>query len=160
MARRRLKMYALIRIRGDVNVRGNIKDTLKMLRLHKVNHCVLLADNPHNAGMIQKVKDYVAFGEISADSLAEVLANRGRLEGDERLTDEYVAENTDYDSIKSFAQSVCDGNATLKDVPKLKPVFRLHPPRKGHAGIKRTVQQGGVLGNHGEDINKLLRKMR
>ncbi|ETA68677.1 MAG: large subunit ribosomal protein [Methanolobus sp.] len=153
-------MYALIRIRGDVNVRGNIKDTLKMLRLHKVNHCVLLADNPHNAGMIQKVKDYVAFGEISADSLAEVLANRGRLEGDERLTDEYVAENTDYDSIKSFAQSVCDGNATLKDVPKLKPVFRLHPPRKGHAGIKRTVQQGGVLGNHGEDINKLLRKMR
>jgi large subunit ribosomal protein L30 len=160
MARRRLKMYALIRVRGDVNVRGNIKDTLKMLRLHKVNHCVLLADNPHNAGMVQKVKDYVAYGVVSADALAEVLANRGRLEGDVRLTDEYVAENTDYDSIKSFAQAVCDGNATLKDVPKLKPVFRLHPPRKGHAGIKRTVQQGGVLGNHGEDINKLLKKMR
>lgn len=153
-------MYALVRVRGNVNVRGNIQDTLKMLRLHKVNHCVLLADNPHNAGMIQKVKDFVAYGVINADTLAEILANRGRLEGDVRLTDEYVAENTSYDSIKSLAQAVCDGNATLKDVPKLKPVFRLHPPRKGHAGIKRTVQQGGALGNHGEDINKLLKKMR
>ncbi len=153
-------MYALVRVRGDVNVRGTIKDTLKMLRLHKVNHCVLLNDNPHNAGMIQKVKDYVAYGVIDAATLEEMITNRGRLEGDVKITDEYVAENTDYDSIKSLAQAICDDNATLKDVPKLKPVFRLHPPRKGHAGMKRTVQQGGVLGNHGEDINKLLKKMR
>lgn len=153
-------MYALVRVRGDVNVRGTIKDTLKMLRLHKVNHCVILADNPHNAGMIQKVKDYVAYGVVDADSLTEMLTNRGRLEGDVRLTEEYVVENTDYDSIKALAEAVCEGNATLKDVPKLKPVFRLHPPRKGHSGMKRTVQQGGVLGNHGENINKLLKKMR
>ncbi|WP_407355659.1 50S ribosomal protein L30 [Methanolobus sp. WCC5] len=153
-------MYALIRVRGNVNVRGTIQDTLKMLRLHRVNHCVLLNDTPHNTGMIQKVKDYVAYGVIDADTLAEMLSNRGRLEGDVKLTDEYVAENTDYDSISSLAQAICDGNATLKDIPDLKPVFRLHPPRKGHAGMKRTVQQGGVLGNHGEDINKLLKKMR
>ncbi|WP_094228585.1 50S ribosomal protein L30 [Methanolobus psychrotolerans] len=153
-------MYALVRVRGNVNVRGSIKDTLKMLRLHKVNHCVLLNDTPHNVGMIQKVKDYVAFGVIDAGTLAEMLSNRGKLEGDIKLTDEYVAENTEYDSIKALAQAICDGAATLKDVPNLKPVFRLHPPRKGHAGVKRTVQQGGVLGNHGEDINKLLKKMR
>lgn len=153
-------MYALVRVRGDVNVRGTIKDTLKMLRLHRVNHCVLLNDNPHNAGMIQKVKDYVAYGVIDAATLEEMLINRGRLEGDLKLTEEYVAENTDYDSIKALAQAIYDGDVTVKDVPKLKPVFRLHPPRKGHAGMKRTVQQGGVLGNHGEDINKLLKKMR
>ena len=153
-------MYALVRVRGNVNVRGSIEDTLKMLRLHRVNHCVILSDDAHNAGMIQKVKDYVAYGVINADTLAQMLEKRGRLQGGAKLTNEYVAENTDYDSIEAFAQAVCDGNATLKDVPKLKPVFRLHPPRKGHAGIKRTVQQGGVLGNHGEDINALLNKMR
>ncbi|WP_406660854.1 50S ribosomal protein L30 [Methanolobus sp. ZRKC3] len=153
-------MYALVRVRGNVNVRGTIEDTLKMLRLHRVNHCVLLSDNPHNTGMIQKVKDYTAYGVIDAETLTAMLENRGRLQGGARLTNEYVVESTDYDSIESFAQAVCDGNATLKDVPQLKPVFRLHPPRKGHAGIKRTVQQGGVLGNHGENINALLNKMR
>jgi large subunit ribosomal protein L30 len=153
-------MYALVRVRGNVNVRGSIEDTLKMLRLHRVNHCVLLNDSPQNMGMIQKVKDYVAYGIIDADALTEMLNNRGMLQGGEKLTNEYVAANTKFANIEAFAQAVCDGSATIKDVPKLKPVFRLHPPRKGHAGIKRTVQQGGVLGNHGEDINQLLKKMR
>jgi len=40
-----------------------------------------------------------------------------------------------------------------------RPVFRLHPPRKGidsklHFGIKK-----GVLGNNGADINKLVERM-
>ncbi len=153
-------MYALVRVRGNVNVRDNIEDTLKMLRLHRVNHCVILSDNPHNAGMIQKVKDHVAYGIIDADALTQMLENRGMLQGGAKLTNEYVAENTDFDSIASFAQAVCDDNASLSDVPNLKPVFRLHPPRKGHAGIKRTVQQGGILGNHGENIDVLLNKMR
>lgn len=153
-------MYAIVRVRGQVNVRYTIEDTMKMLRLHKVNHCVLVPENPHFKGMVQKVKDYVAYGKVDAEILAEILENRGRLEGGLRLTEEYVRENTAYDSIQAFAEAVIEGKASLKDIPKLKPVFRLHPPRKGHAGIKRTVQQGGVLGNHDEDINVLLHKMR
>ena len=153
-------MYAVVRMRGEVNVRGSIEDTLKMLRLHKVNHCVILEENPNNTGMIQKVKDYVAYGTIDSETLSQMLKNRGRLEGGARLTNEYIAENTPFDSIESFAEAVMDGKATLKDVPKLKPVLRLHPPRKGHAGIKKTVQQRGVLGNHKEQIGTLLNKMR
>lgn len=153
-------MYAVVRLRGQVNVRYTIEDTMKMLRLHKVNHCVFVPEDPHYKGMVQKVKDYVAYGKIDAKTLAEVLENRGRLEGDTRLTEEYIRENTDYDSIQAFAEAVVEGKTSLKDVPKLKPVFRLHPPRKGHAGIKRTVQQGGELGNHNENINVLLHKMR
>lgn len=153
-------MYAVVRLRGQVNVRYTIEDTMKMLRLHKVNHCVLVPENPHFKGMVQKVKDYVAYGKVDAKTLAEILENRGRLEGDTRLTEEYIRENTAYDSIEAFAEAVIAGETTLKAVPKLKPVFRLHPPRKGHAGIKRTVQQGGELGNHGDNINALLHKMR
>ncbi len=153
-------MYALVRLRGNVDVRGSIRDTMKMLRLNRINHCVLLNDTPNNLGMIQKVKDYVAYGVIDPDTLTEMLNNRGMLEGDIKLTDEYVAQNTDYNSISSLAEAICEGKANISDVPKLKPVFRLHPPRKGHAGIKKSAQQGGVLGNHGENINKLLKKMR
>jgi large subunit ribosomal protein L30 len=153
-------MYAVVRVRGQVNVRYTIEDTMKMLRLHKVNHCVLVPENPHFKGMVQKVKDYVAYGKVDAKTLAEILETRGRLEGDTRLTEEYVRENTAYDSIQAFADAVIAGETSLKAVPKLKPVFRLHPPRKGHAGIKRTVQQGGELGDHGDNINALLHKMR
>lgn len=153
-------MYAVVRLRGPVNVRYTIEDTMKMLRLHKVNHCVLVPETPHYKGMIQKVKDYVAYGKVDAKTLAEILKKRGRLEGNTRLTEEYIRENTAYDSIQAFAEAVIAGETTLKAVPKLKPVFRLHPPRKGHAGIKRTVQQGGTLGDHGENINALLHKMR
>lgn len=153
-------MYAVVRLRGQVNVRYTIKDTMKMLRLHKVNHCVLVPEDPHFKGMVLKVKDYVAYGKVDTKTLVEILESRGRLEGDDRLTEEYIRENTAYDSIQAFAEAVIEGKAFLKDVPKLKPVFRLHPPRKGHAGIKRTVQQGGVLGNHDININVLLHKMR
>jgi len=153
-------MYAIVRLRGQVNVRYTIEDTMKMLRLHKVNHCVLVPENPHFKGMILKVKDYVAYGKVDAKILAEILGNRGRLEGDTRLTAKYIQENTTYDSINAFAEALIEGKASLKDIPKLKPIFRLHPPRKGHSGIKRTFQQGGVLGNHNTDINVLLHKMR
>jgi large subunit ribosomal protein L30 len=153
-------MFAVVRVRGQVNVSGKIEDTLGMLRLHKVNHCVFLQDTPNNKGMIQKAKDYIAYGTVDVESLTEVLSKRGRLEGDARLTDEYVKENSEFASIASFAEALVNGDAKITDVPLLKPVFRLHPPRKGHAGIKRTAQQGGVLGNHGDDIKALLNKMR
>lgn len=41
---------------------------------------------------------------------------------------------------------------------KLKPFFRLHPPR---GGIKSKLQyaNGGVLGDNKEDINKLVQRM-
>jgi len=37
-----LKKLVVIRIRGKVNVRDKVEDTLKMLRLHKINHAVII----------------------------------------------------------------------------------------------------------------------
>jgi large subunit ribosomal protein L30 len=48
----------------------------------------------------------------------------------------------------------------MKDVPELKPVLRMHPPRKGYKTTKRTYNQGGALGYYGAEINDLLIKMR
>ena len=109
--------------------------------------------------MLQVVKDYVAFGEIDAETLAMLLRNRGKLIGDKPLTDEYVKEKTGYDSIEEFAKAVVEGKASLKDLSDLKPVFRLHPPRGGLKNIKWHYPRGS-LGYHGKDINKLLYKMR
>ena len=155
-------MQAIIKLRGDIGVKPEIKYTMKLLRLHRVNHCVAVDDNAYYKGMIRKVKDYVAWGELSQDMLELLLKERGRLEGGKRLTDEYLQDNTPYSKIKDLADALFTGEVTMKDVAayNIKPIFRLHPPRKGHKGIKRTVKEGGELGYHGDKINDLLYKMR
>lgn len=153
-------MYVVVQVRGVVNCNREIKDTLKMLRLHHINHCVLIPDTPAYLGMIRKVKDYVAYGEIDSEILGTILTTRGRLTGNLRLTDEYVKENSKFADIKALAAAICAGEASMTDVPELKPILRLHPPRKGFKSIKRTFQQGGALGNYGSEINSLLYRMR
>ncbi len=153
-------MYGIVQVRGVVNVRRDIKDTLKMLRLHHINHCVLVPDTPENLGMIRKVKDYVAYGEIDQATLETLLETRGRVIGDKPLTAEYIREHSTYSGIEEFAKAISSGNARLMDVPGVKPVLRLHPPRKGYKTIKRTFPQGGALGYYGNEINALLYKMR
>jgi len=153
-------MYAIVQVRGTVKTRREIKDTLAMLRLHHINHCVVVPDTPEYLGMIRKVKDFVAYGEVDAESLGTVLATRGRLVGNRALTDEYVKANSKFGTIGEFAGAIAKGEAALRDLPGLKPVMRLHPPRKGYRTLKRTFQQGGALGYYGKEINTLLHKMR
>jgi len=153
-------MYAVVQVRGVVKTRGDIKDTLKMLRLHHINHCVLVQDSPENLGMIRKVKDYVAYGEVDASTVETLLASRGRVVGDAPLTDEYLRSNSSFGSIADLAKALASGETKLRDVPGLKPVLRLHPPRKGFKTTKRTFPQGGALGYYGREINTLLYKMR
>ena len=153
-------MYAVVQVRGVVNTRQDIKDTLKMLRLHHINHCVLVADTPENLGMIRKVKDYVAYGEVDAMTIETLLRTRGRLIGDAALTDEYIKSNSTYSGITELAKALAGGETKLRDIPGVKPVLRLHPPRKGYKTTKRTFVQGGALGYYGQEINTLLYKMR
>jgi large subunit ribosomal protein L30 len=151
-------MFAIVRLRGGVNTRPEIKDTLEMLRINRVNHCVVVKDDPHYRGMIQMVKDYVAWGKIDDETLALLLEKRGRLPGNVRLTDQVVKEKTSYASIKELAKAVNSGTASLKDLG-IKPIFRLHPARKGLKSTKKTAQQGGDLGFR-QDIGDLIKKMR
>jgi large subunit ribosomal protein L30 len=146
-------------MRGIVKTRPDVRRTLELLNLDRTNHCVIVPDNAQYRGMLQKVKDYVAWGTIDSEALCTLLEKRGRLEGQKRLTSAYIKERTEFEDLGAFAKAVADGTAALKDVPQLKPVLRLHSPRKGHSGIKKSFP-AGVLGFHGAKINELLLKMR
>jgi len=150
-------MFAIVRLRGEVNLRPEIRDTLAMLRIHRVNHCAVVKEDPHFRGMIQKVKDYVAWGEIDEDTLALLLERRGRLSKNRRLSEEFLKEKG-YGSFLELAAAVNSGSANLKDLG-IKPIFRLHPARKGLRTTKKTAQQGGDLGFR-QDLADLIKKMR
>ena len=156
------KLFFAVRIRGAPGMKRKILDTLKMLRMHKVNHGVLIWAEKSYRGMLNKCKDYISFGEIDERTLIRLLRVRGRVEGHKPLTDEHVKNLTEYKDISEFAKALLDGKVQYreKDVYKLKPVFRLHPPRKGHRGsIKKHYGEGGALGNVGPNINNLIHKM-
>lgn len=136
-----------------------MRDTLAMLRLHRINHLVIVDDTPSYRGMIQKVKDYITWGEIDKETLAKLLRKRGRLIGNKPITDEYVKEKLGM-TIEEFAEKVVNGEMKLRDLPNIKPVFRLHPPRGGLKGSKkRSFKEGGALGYRGEKINELIERM-
>jgi large subunit ribosomal protein L30 len=154
-------MQAVVQIRGEVNMRGDVADTLEMLNIHNVNHCALVPETETYSGMVAKVNDYVAFGEPSEDVLVELLAKRAEpAEGDADVDDEWVAEHTEYDDVADLAGALLAEETTLRDAG-LSPVLRLHPPRGGHEGIKQPVSDGGQLGKHTtEEIDRLLTDMR
>jgi large subunit ribosomal protein L30 len=130
-----------------------------MLGLARVNHCVVVDDSSSYKGMLQKVKDFVTWGEIQPEALVALLRRRGRLSGDEEISDQFVKSHTQFGSIDGFAGAVCAGKADLRNLPGLKRVFRLHPPKKGYRGIKRPFRNGGSLGYRGEGMGDLIIRM-
>ncbi|MEM5777229.1 MAG: 50S ribosomal protein L30 [Candidatus Aenigmatarchaeota archaeon] len=152
-----IDLFAVVRIRGWVKTRKEINDTLEMLKLKRNNNCVLLPEIPQYKGMLNKVKDYVTFGEIEKDILVELLMKRCEIQGG-KLTKENIKEITKFDSFEKFAQALIDGKAKLRDFRKIKPVFRLNPPKRGFKS-KRLPYPKGDLGYRGKDINVLLKRM-
>ncbi len=150
---------AVIRMRGTVKIKSDIVDTLEMLRLKNINHCVLVSESPHYRGMLNKVKDYVTWGPIDRETASMLIKSRGQLKGGKAVDEASAKALGGFGSVEELAHAVADGKAVWGKLEGTIPVFRLHPPRKGHEGMKRSFVAGGALGNRGKDINRLIQKM-
>ena len=47
--------WIVVRARSDVKVERSIKETMGMLNLTRVNHAVIIPENPQYKGMLQKL---------------------------------------------------------------------------------------------------------
>jgi len=67
----------VIRITGDVGLRKDIVETLNRLRLRRKYSCVVF-ENPlkEQLGMIKKVRDFVAFGDIDEKTYKKLVEKR------------------------------------------------------------------------------------
>ncbi len=152
------ELLAVIRIRGSVKVKKKINDTLDMLRLKRVNHCVVIPETLEYVGMLKKAKDRITWGKTNKKILAELLEKRTDLIGKENFDVELLKKITDFNSFEEFSDALIKGKVKLKDYKKIKPVFRLNPPRKGFKSIRLPYPKGD-LGHRGEKINELLKRM-
>jgi len=111
-------------------------------------------------GMIEKIKDFVTFGELDKETFTKLLKARGRLAGNKPLTEDYLKSKINSD-FQKFSDDFVAFKTELKIIPGIKQFFRLHPPIGGfeRQGIKKTFAEGGALGYRGKEINKLLQRM-
>jgi len=141
-------MIVIIRIHGKVNIKREIEETLKRLRLGRKYACSLISEKDKSKmGMLKKVVSFVAFGEIEKSVLMRLIEKRGKILGENK------SKKIDAGKI---AEEILNGGRPEKF--GIKPFFRLHSPR---GGIKSSRKQfpKGVLGNHKKEINKLIEKM-
>lgn len=139
---------ALVRVRGIRRIRPEIVRTLEFLRLNKPNHCVIVDDAKQTLGMINVVKDYIAYGTVDEKTILMLLRKRGKKGA--RMLRDVMSE----DEIKSAAKEISGGRKVAEFAD---PVFALTPPRKGYKSIKLPYPDGD-LGRR-DDINPLLRRM-
>jgi len=137
-------MICIIRIHGRVGLDRDIKETLERLRLGKKYTCVVINPNKEQIGMIKKLRNFVAFGNIRKDVFGKLIDKRGqKIDKKKKIDSKKIVEELEkgktYESLN------------------LKPFFRLHPPR---GGINSKLHfPRGVLGDNKEHINKLVERM-
>lgn len=137
----------ILRIRGIRSMAPRTKKTLEFMRLNKPHHCIISQDTPYLKGMINLVKDYVAFGPITEQTIAKILNSKGELNGHK------ISKTMTAEQIAKISKEIFSGKKT-KDF--VNPVFRLHPPRKGYKDIKRPYPLGD-LGRRDDLDNFILR---
>ena len=140
-------MICVIRIRGQVGLNKNIKETLNRLRLKKKYSCIVLhKPTKEKLGMIKKIENFVAFGEIDKETYKLLIEKRGK------SINKSVPLKIDK-ILEGFEKGKTDEELNLK------AYFRLHPPRGGIEAKKHFKVGKGVLGNNKKEINKLIKRM-
>ena len=140
-------MIAIIRIHGGVNIEGSSQKALYDLRLRRKYSCTLIKPTPENLKLIQKVRNFVAYGDIDNETLKLLIDVRGMpLNKTKKIDSDKI--------IKELEKK------DINELETLKPFFRLHPPRGGidakyHFGITKKA----VLGDNKKQINSLIRRM-
>jgi len=141
-----IRKIAVVRIRGGINIRRDIKKTLGMLRLYRQNYCIVVPKTQSYLGMVNKVKDYVTWGEVDDQTFKLLIEKKGEM---------YKGRETDTKGIIKYKKFMAVNGK------KVKTFFKLHPPKKGfeRRGIKKPFSTGGALGYRKEKINDLLKRM-
>ncbi|MCX6798739.1 MAG: 50S ribosomal protein L30 [Candidatus Diapherotrites archaeon] len=150
-------MLAVIRVRGEVDVNPAIKKTLRLLRLDRINHLVLVDEAL--MPMLRKAQSRITFGEIDLGTAAVLLQKRGRLAGGKRLGEGFLKEKK-FKGFEEAAKALLEKKAKPESIG-IKPIFMLGPPKGSYerAGIKKPYALGGALGYRGADINLLIKRM-
>lgn len=154
------KRIVIIRIKGDHNIKKKLDSTMHMLRLYDKFNCAIINNTPQYIGMLNSIKELVTWGELNPETFTLLLKNRGKIAGNKKIDEAYLKNKLNM-GIDDFTNEFFSFNKELKDIPGMKPYFRLKPPVHGfeRKGTKVPFSLGGALGYRKEKINDLIKRM-
>ena len=133
-----MSAIAVVRVRGVKNVRADMRQTLVQAHLTRKNHCIIVESSGKAkekesedwfANALKRVKDFVAWGEVSEETIKMLEAKRKP----ELTVDE-------------------------KEKGTRLRLYRLNNPLKGWKNTRAHFPKGD-LGYRGEKINELIQRM-
>ncbi len=134
-------LYAAVMVKGTVKITRNVLDTLEKLKLGRPNSCAVVPSDLVHKGMLKKVAEFATWGEVTEETLANLLQKRGRM--------------AEKDAKAAAKKAVKEG--TLKGIAP-STVFSLSPPSGGLRRVRLNYPRGDT-GYRGAEINKLVERM-
>ncbi len=148
----------VVNMRGTLNIPHPIKRTLRQLHLSTRFRATVLPDNPITKGMLQKVKNYVAWSDADLDLVTRLLEVRGMKSARARLALKDI-QLQGFTTLRDLGKAIVQEEVTISKLDSIKPSFALSPPRGGFKrSTRRMYSQGGILGKN-PDLAKLVEIM-
>ncbi len=142
-----MTLYVIIRIKGSINARHDVRMTLEELNLRRKFNATVVPYRENLMGMLQRAKDYVVWGQISKEEAANLFRSRGRVSGWRKLTEDYL-KSQNINGFDELVELLEEGKVKLKELG-IKPYFALPPPRRGMPKVikadellKRMMENG------------------
>jgi large subunit ribosomal protein L30 len=149
--------FVVLRIKGSVNVPYWARYTLDSLNLYRKFWATILPGTQESLGMLKKVKDFVAWTDVDASLVKDLLEKRGKTEGFKSF--KLLPDVSDYHSVEELASDIAKDKVRLSNLKMVKPWFALSPPRGGFKkSTKRSYNQNGILGED-KELVQLIKRM-
>jgi len=137
-------MIIAIRISGLVEIPKGVNETLFRMRLRRKYSAVLLKESEENLKLLRRVRNFIAYGDIDDETLSLLITKRAKSLDNKKIDSGAILEHLKNKGMLNL---------------KIKPFFRLHPPRGGIDSKLHFPLKKGVLGDNKSKINDLVRRM-
>lgn len=153
-----MSAFIVVNLRGTINQSHHIKKTLEHLHLETRFRATIIPDNEIYRGMLQVVKNNVAWIDANPSIIESLITNRGEKTNSIKYDSDF-AQKDGFKDIAELSHALNDNKIKISSVSNLKPSFRLSSPKGGfRKSIRRMYSQGGSLG-YNPDLSKLILNM-
>lgn len=147
----------VVRVRGTVNTRYDIRKTFELLKLSKLYSATIVPKNNYYLGMLHLAKDHISWGELDFETAKLIFAKRGKtIQG--KPVDESTAKAAGFESLDKMIYAIADGTTKMNEIKAVKQYFNLSPPRGGFKrSRKKPFNVGGILGENKQILSLVSR---
>lgn len=159
------QFFVVILIRSMIRMPATLKKVCELFRLKKINTLVIVRNNESNRRMLQKLRNFIAYGFIDVNLLRALIYKRGLGRIDNKavnLTNENIEDvfEGELRCVEEIVYHIHYGTEHFKVVNNFLMPFGLNCPKGGFRGKKnRDYVEGGCAGNWYNEIGALVKRM-